>query len=49
MLVNGRGPVKNYRVIFEKTLAWLQYQKLKPIRSNCILVDGGIWYQSRVE
>jgi hypothetical protein len=48
-LVNGRGPVKDHGVIFEKTLPWFQYQKLKPILSNCILVDSGVWYQSRAE
>src|SRR5271165_5030961 len=48
-LVHGRGPVKYHRVGFDETLPWLQHQKLKPIVGDCILIDGGIRYESRIE
>ena len=43
-LFHGRGPVKDHRISFEKTLAWFQHQELQSILGDCVLVDGGIWY-----
>src|SRR4029077_16659208 len=48
-LVHGRRPVKYHRVGFDETLSWLQHQKLKPVVGDCILIDGGIRYKSRIE
>ena len=38
-LFHGRGPVKNHRISFEKTL-WFQHQELHSILGDCVLVDG---------
>src|SRR5215469_4187465 len=48
-LVQSCGPVKNHRISFDKTLSWFQHQKLTSVVGDCILIDGGIWYESRIE
>src|ERR1700720_4686182 len=48
-LLQGRGPVKNHRVSFEETLTRFQNQKLKPILSHRVLIDGRIGRKSGIK